>query len=60
MVEHGGGGSSVAAPLGAMVLAAALASETAEDPSAGMGVIAGSTGKVLEGAGAATSSGRTD
>lgn len=60
VVEHGGGGSSVAAPLGAKVLAAALASETAEDPSAGMGVIAGSTGKVLEGAGAATSSGRTD
>ena len=60
VVEHGGGGSSVAAPLGAKVLAAALASETAEDPSAGMGVIAGSTGKVLEGAGAATPSGRTD
>ena len=62
VVEHGGGGSSVAAPLGAKVLAAALASETVdeEDPGAGMGVIAGSTGKILEGAGAATSGGRTD
>ena len=62
VVEHGGGGSSVAAPLGAKVLAAALASDAAaeEDPAAGMGVIAGSTGKVLEGAGAATSGGRTD
>lgn len=60
VVEHGGGGSAVAAPLGAKVLAAALASESAEDPGAGMGVIAGATGKVLEGAGAATSGGRTD
>ena len=50
----------VVAPLGAKVLAAALASESAEDPGAGMGVIAGATGKVLEGAGAATSGGRTD
>ena len=60
VVEHGGGGSAVAAPLGVKVLAAALASESAEDPGAGMGVIAGATGKVLEGAGAATSGGRTD
>lgn len=62
VVEHGGGGSAVAAPLGAMVLAAALASDAAaeEDPGAGMGAIAGSTGKVIEGAGAATSGGRTD
>ena len=60
VVEHGGGGSAVAAPLGAKVLAAALASESAEDPGAGMGVIAGATGRVLEGAGAATSGGRTD
>lgn len=62
VIEHGGGGSAVAAPLGAKVLAAALASDAAaeEDPAAGMGVIAGSSGKVLEGAGAATSGGRTD
>lgn len=62
VVEHGGGGSAVAAPLGAKVLAAALASDAAaeEDPGAGMGVVAGSTGKSLEGAGAATSGGRTD
>lgn len=62
VVEQGGGGSAVAAPLGAKVLAAALASENVAEgeEGAGMGVIAGSTGKVLEGAGAATSSGRTD
>ena len=63
VVEHGGGGSSVAAPLGAKVLAAALASETAgaQDPAAGMGVVAGSTGKALENAGAASATnGRTD
>lgn len=63
VVEHGGGGSSVAAPLGAKVLAAALASETAgaQDPAAGMGVVSGSTGKALENAGAASATnGRTD
>lgn len=62
VVEHGGGGSSVAAPLGAKILAAALASENVAEgeESAGMGVIAGSTGKATENAGAASSSGRTD
>ena len=62
VVEQGGGGSSVAAPLGAKILAAALASENVAEgeEAAGMGAIAGSTGKATANAGAASSSGRTD
>ena len=56
VVEQGGGGSAVGAPLGAELLAAVL------DYDAGaltdMGEIAGSTGKAVEYTG--SSSGRTD
>ncbi len=56
-VNHGGGGSAVAAPLGAEILAAALSAEegTLEET---MSAIAGSSGKSVETT--ATSSGRTD
>ena len=43
LVEHGGGGSAVAAPLGAEILAAALAYD--EGSLTEVGEIAGSTGK---------------
>lgn len=45
VIEHGGGGSAVAAPLGAEVLAAAFAYDAGELDT--MGEIAGSTGKSL-------------
>ena len=56
VVEHGGGGSSVAAPIGAQVMAAALSSTNASDGE--VGDIAGSSGKSEAGAGKGTSSGR--
>lgn len=58
VVEHGGGGSSVAAPIGAQVMAAALSSTNASDGE--VGDIAGSSGKSEAGAGKGTSSGRSD
>lgn len=58
VVEHGGGGSAVAAPLGAEVLAAAFAYDAGELEA--MGEIAGSTGKVKEDALTAAMTGRTD
>lgn len=48
MVEEGGGGSSVGAPLGAQVMSALLAADRGELTSADMGRIAGSTGKYKE------------
>ncbi len=57
IVEQGGGGSAVGAPLGIKALAAALASDSGE--TAEVGVIAGSTGKSQELA-KSGSSGRTD
>lgn len=57
IVEQGGGGSAVAAPLGIEILAAALASESGEPGE--VGEVAGSTGKSQELA-SAGSSGRTD
>lgn len=59
LVEHGGGGASVAAPLGAQVLAAAYAADAGT--LADVGQIAGSSGQSTEDAGAATAgNGRTD
>ncbi len=58
VVEHGGGGSSTAAPIGATVMAAALASESENQASAG--VISTASGEVEEGAGESSSSGRSD
>ena len=58
VVEHGGGGSSVAAPIGAQVMAAALSSANTSDGE--VGDIAGSSGKSEAGAGKGTSSGRSD
>ncbi len=58
VVEHGGGGSSVAAPIGAKVMAAALASENSSDGE--VGVIGTSSGEVQDGAGTSSSSGRSD
>ncbi|MEG0016547.1 MAG: penicillin-binding protein 2 [Gordonibacter sp.] len=57
VVEQGGGGSAVGAPLGAEILAAALAADSGE--LADVGAVAGSTGKSQELAGSG-SSGRTD
>ena len=57
VVEQGGGGSSVGAPLGIEVLAALVASETGEQ--AEVGKIAGSSGKSVE-LSSSGSSGRTD
>ena len=53
VVEHGGGGSSVAAPIGAQVMAAALSSTNASDGE--VRDIAGSSGKSQAGAGKGTS-----
>ena len=58
VVEHGGGGSTVAAPIGAKVIAAALAAENSSDGT--VGTVATATGKVSDGAGEASSSGRSD
>ncbi|WP_080798168.1 penicillin-binding protein 2 [Arabiibacter massiliensis] len=58
VVEHGGGGSAVAAPLGAEALAAVLAYDAGELEA--MGEIAGTTGKVKEDAMTAAMTGRTD
>lgn len=58
VVEHGGGGSAVAAPLGAEILAATLAYDAGELKD--IGVVAGSTGKSKENAESAASTGRTD
>ena len=57
LVEHGGGGSAVAGPIAAKVMAAALASDSA---SGDVGTIEGSSGRSLEGAGKSTSGGRSD
>lgn len=58
VIEHGGGGSSVAAPVGAEVMAAALSADAGTLTE--VGVIAGSSGQSTEDAGQGTSSGRTD
>ena len=58
VVEHGGGGSSVAAPLGAEALAAALSYDAGE--LSAVGTIAGSTGESTDDAGESTGSSRTD
>lgn len=58
LVEHGGGGSSVAAPLGAEVMAAALSADAGTLKE--VGPVAGSTGQSTADAGMGTSGGRTD
>ncbi|MEA5020698.1 MAG: penicillin-binding protein 2 [Gordonibacter sp.] len=57
VVEQGGGGSAVAAPLGAEILAAALAADSGE--LAEVAAVAGSTGK-SQALATSGSSGRTD
>ncbi len=58
VVEHGGGGSSVAAPIGAKVMAAALA---ADEGNAGeVGTVGAASGTAADGAGKSSSSGRSD
>ena len=58
VVEHGGGGASVAAPLGAEVLAAALSYDAGELTE--VGVVSGSTGKSTDDAGSSSGTSRTD
>ena len=58
VVEHGGGGSSTAAPIGAKVMAAALATENGGQGETG--AIGTASGEVKEGAGESSSSGRSD
>lgn len=58
-VNHGGGGSDVAAPLGVEIMAAVLAADAGElDPT--MGVVAGSSGKYIPLPLKSDGSGRTD
>ena len=58
VVEHGGGGSSVAAPVGVKVMASALAAR--DSAEADISAIATSSGETQEGAGTSSSSGRSD
>ena len=58
VIEHGGGGSSVAAPIGAQVMASVLSAEAGEEGY--VGAIAAASGKADEDAGKASSSGRSD
>lgn len=58
LIEQGGGGSAVAAPVGAEVMNALLQADAGELTSADMGHIGGSTGKYVELA--ITNEGRTD
>lgn len=57
VVEEGGGGAAVGAPLGVEIMAAALASD--EGTLTDVGIVAGSTGRSVEYVGSG-SSGRTD
>ncbi len=59
VVEHGGGGSAVAAPLAAEIMAATMADDAGTGDGV-MGRIAGSTGKQVEKLDTAAASGRTD
>ena len=59
VVEQGGGGSAVAAPLGAKVMEAVMAADSGSADEGSIGRIAGSTGQQVEGLDT-KSSGRSD
>ena len=49
VIEQGGGGSAVAAPVGAKVMEAVMAADAGSNDASSMGRIAGSSGRQIEG-----------